>query len=66
MDCTWSKGMSPGNKRRYAQLYDAALNLGMSKQDAQFYATQALAKELAHGDWKVVPISTEALANDAP
>jgi len=57
---------TPGNKRRFQQLYSAALNLGMSKSAAQFYATQALVKELEQGEWRITPQSTEALANSGP
>lgn len=34
-----------GQDRRLRQLFEAALNLGMSRKDAEFYAKQALAKE---------------------
>lgn len=52
--------LTPGNQRRFRQLYEAALNLDMSKSDAQHYATEALNKELEAGDWQVVPQCAEA------
>lgn len=52
--------LTPGNKRRYRKLYDAALNLGMSASDAQHYATEALTKEMETGDWQIVPQCAEA------
>lgn len=51
--------MTPGNRRRFLQLYEAALNLGMSKNEANHYANDALKRELEHGDWQVVAKSTE-------
>ena len=51
---------------RFKQLYNAALNLGMKAEHAEFYARDALAKEKEHGEWNVVPRSAEALANDCP
>ena len=35
------------SQQRFQELKNAALNLGMSEQDAVFYAAQALARELA-------------------
>lgn len=55
---------APGNRRRFDQLYNAALNLGMSESDARFYADKALTEELRTGEWRVTPQSAEALAND--
>lgn len=55
--------MKPGNRRRLEQLYEAALNLGMSAHDAQFYATEALNKELEGGEWQVVPQSAEGMVH---
>lgn len=55
-----------GSQRRLIQLYEAALNLGMGDSDAKFYAQQALERETANGEWRVVPRSAEALANDCP
>jgi hypothetical protein len=49
--------MTPGNHRRLLQLYQAALNLGMSETDAKFYSQSALDRETASGDWCVVPRS---------
>lgn len=51
--------MKPGSLRRFRQLYEAALNLGMSESDANHYANDALKRELEHGDWQVVPQSAE-------
>lgn len=58
--------MMGANQRRLRQLFEAALNLGMRRSDAEFYARQALARELEDGEWRIVPRSTEALANDYP
>jgi len=52
--------LTPGNKRRHGQLYEAALNLGMSKDDAQVYADKALTRELETGVWHVSPQCAEA------
>ncbi len=57
---------SPGNIRRFRQLYEAALNLGMSESDARYYASDTLNKELSTGEWRVSPQSAEAKANDVP
>lgn len=58
--------MTPGNHRRFNQLKEAALNLGMSEGDANFYARQSLIRENEIGQWIVVPRSTEALASNTP
>lgn len=58
--------MTPGNQRRFNQLKEAALNLGMSEGDANFYAKQSLSRENEIDQWVVVPRSTEALASDTP
>lgn len=58
--------MTPGNARRWRQLYEAGLNLGESESNARFYATKALEQELKSGNWKVLPESAEAIANDHP
>lgn len=57
---------TPGNRRRWQQLYEAGLNLGESEANAAFYATKALERELETGEYRVVPQSTEAIANDVP
>lgn len=54
------------NQRRFQQLLDAALNLGMKCSDAKFYAQQALAREASVGEYRTVPQSAEALANGCP
>lgn len=56
----------PADRRRLVQLYNAALDLGMSKTDAEFYAREALTKEKMTGEWSTRPHSAEALANDHP
>lgn len=38
------------HKRRFGQLKEAALNLGMNDKDASFYAAEALAHETAVQD----------------
>lgn len=50
----------PGERRRFRQLTEAALNLGMSHKDAQHYAIEALKREMQIGDWRIVPQSAEA------
>lgn len=58
--------MRTADQRRLEQLYAAAINLGMSKADAEFYARDALAREKQRGEWRCVPQSAEGLANDHP
>ncbi len=58
--------MRTADQCRLEQLYDAALDLGMSKTDAEFYARDALAREKRYGEWRRVPQSAEGLANDCP
>lgn len=60
---TEPKMMKPGNRRRFEQLYEAALNLGMTANHAKFYATEALNKELEIGEWQVAPQSAEGTVN---
>lgn len=55
-----------GDERRFRQLVDAALNLGMRLADAEFYARDALAREKMSGEWRIAPRSAEALANEGP
>lgn len=43
--------LTHGNIRRWIQLRDAALNLGMRHSDARFYAFEVLKKEMA--DWRL-------------
>jgi hypothetical protein len=56
--------LTPGNKRRFRQLFEAALNLGMREDHAAFYATEALKCELESGSWMIAPESAEAWLND--
>lgn len=57
---------TPGQARRWRQLYEAGLNLGETETNARYYADKALERELESGDWRVAPASAEATANDTP
>jgi hypothetical protein len=58
--------MKSARNRRMYQLREAALNLGMSEQDASFYAARVCEQEEENGEWRVTPRSAEGLANDQP
>jgi len=58
--------LSPGNMKRWRQLCNAALNLGMRNSDAVFYANRVLCDEMERGDWSITPNAAEAVANDQP
>lgn len=57
--------LTPGNNRRFRQLYEAALNLGMRPEHARHYAAEALKREMEMGDWHITPRSAEA-SHDNP